>query len=630
MKCRPSLDGGRCDRCTRKSLTCVFEKHKRGRKPGVRLARPSSSAFHNTSEPVDRISLSRDEFEDRPDEASSAQPDSRLWSEGLQPSRLLNDGAMNGSFSLQNILSAIKSSSSRAEAGPDKTPVEADLVLDDDPIQHGIVNMAIARSLFESFMNKLNPFINQFDPVLHTFAYIRRRSPFLMSSILAAAAKAFNPSLHLDLRAHTETLMARSFSKGVKSIEAVQAIMVSTYWKEPDDSRAWLSIGYAIRICFELGWHNLGTDAFNGPNSQTELERREVRSMERTWLVLFVYDRSISLQMGKPWMIDQTALIESVASWHKHDLAVPSNDVLLCAFVSLRLVGTRTIDYFNLHRQPRSRNILSAIQTTPRLLNRDIDHWQKDWLALFDGMDYVEPCHRFLVRFYGTHLRLVSSSVPLFICLDAGDTEGTTARQAIWACFTTATEMLALVADSEISHLLYFAQDSIHVMTAYAAVLLIKLLLSLPPYLSENFEETSMTAIQIAAESFAKQGAPPKNGCALQANFLKNVVKEYEKAKDAVKGLPSAGQRPQLATPTRLIRAAEAQTPSGLTQDGPIALRDSGIVEPDRNHQQNHPSQARVGDHIFTDDETWEALFAQAGFSINEETFLQEPMNDNI
>lgn len=137
----------------------------------------------------------------------------------------------------------------------------------------------------------MNPFINHFDPALHTFNHVRQRSLLLLSAILAAAAKTFHPSLHATLRDHAELLFTRSFRRGRKTTETVQAILVLTYWKEPDDTRAWLSVGYAIRICFELGWHKLAMQPAKEAGSKMEIERREARNIERTWLVLFVYDR---------------------------------------------------------------------------------------------------------------------------------------------------------------------------------------------------------------------------------------------------------------------------------------------------------------------------------------------------
>jgi hypothetical protein len=36
IRCRVSGDSAVCERCSRKSLECVFQKHRRGRKPGTR------------------------------------------------------------------------------------------------------------------------------------------------------------------------------------------------------------------------------------------------------------------------------------------------------------------------------------------------------------------------------------------------------------------------------------------------------------------------------------------------------------------------------------------------------------------------------------------------------------------
>lgn len=146
-------------------------------------------------------------------------------------------------------------------------------------------------------MRRFNPWICQFDPELHTFAYVRKRSAFLLTSIVSAAAKVFNPSLRPSLQAHADRLFGESFSQGTKSAEVIHAILVLTYWKEPEDTRAWLSIGYVIRMCMELGWHKLHINKRDNSLVQAqqdqalEASRRALRDSERLWLLLFVYDR---------------------------------------------------------------------------------------------------------------------------------------------------------------------------------------------------------------------------------------------------------------------------------------------------------------------------------------------------
>lgn len=140
-------------------------------------------------------------------------------------------------------------------------------------------------------MRCLNPYISQLDPKLHTFDYIRRKSSFLLTTILSASSKAFHPSLHPALRSHSEKLLGEAFVRGTKSTETVQSILIFTYWKEPDEMRTWLLVGYAIRMSIELGWHVLESSRTATMSHRDETLVREVRNVERTWLVLFVYDR---------------------------------------------------------------------------------------------------------------------------------------------------------------------------------------------------------------------------------------------------------------------------------------------------------------------------------------------------
>ena len=140
-------------------------------------------------------------------------------------------------------------------------------------------------------MKNFNPLVCVMDPDLHTFQYVQNRSSFLLTVILAAASKAFNPALHETLQAHAEALSAKSFSSGPKTPETIQAFLLSTYWKQPDDSRSWAIIGYTIRLAMELGWHKFSTQPITDADGRSELYQRERRNMERTWQVLFVYDR---------------------------------------------------------------------------------------------------------------------------------------------------------------------------------------------------------------------------------------------------------------------------------------------------------------------------------------------------
>ena len=105
------------------------------------------------------------------------------------------------------------------------------------------------------------------------------------------SAKTLNPIVYNALYDHAQDLYTDSFRNGLKSTEIVQAILILTYWKQPQDTRAWTSIGYAIRMCMDMGWHKLAPYSASSRAIVDEVRRREIRNIERTWYVLFVYDR---------------------------------------------------------------------------------------------------------------------------------------------------------------------------------------------------------------------------------------------------------------------------------------------------------------------------------------------------
>ena len=83
------------------------------------------------------------------------------------------------------------------------------------------------------------------------------------------------------------------------------------------------------------------------------------------------------------------------------------------------------------------------------------------------------------MRFYGLHVRLLLNSCSLQDLLNQCKEGVSPSNQALWLCYTSAVGMLELISQEfGPLKLLYFAQDSVHVMTAYAATFLIKVALS--------------------------------------------------------------------------------------------------------------------------------------------------------
>ena len=74
--------------------------------------------------------------------------------------------------------------------------------------------------------------------------------------------------------------------------------------------------------------------------SETEFQRLERRNRERTYLVLFVHDRSLSILTGRHWMLPEDDLVRNSATWHEGGgTSIRPEDVIVAAFVSLRRIA---------------------------------------------------------------------------------------------------------------------------------------------------------------------------------------------------------------------------------------------------------------------------------------------------
>ncbi|KAL6898502.1 hypothetical protein GGI43DRAFT_407831 [Trichoderma evansii] len=601
MKCRlGSQPASKCERCARKSLDCVFQQHRRGRKPGTKISKRKAIELPSTDAATKKTP---DYSRGTPSIADSGTVEDPG---NLQPSGVLNQEAMRGKFSLRRILSTTDGDALEPLERPLPTHLE-------DPIEMSILNLSMAKSLFENFIALLNPYISQLDPHLHTFDYVRKSS-FLFTAVLAMSAKTFNPVVYNALYDHAQDLYTESFRNGTKSTEIVQAILILTYWKQPQDTRAWTSIGYAIRMCMDMGWHKLTAYSAASRTNVDETRRREVRNVERTWLVLFVYDRSISLQTGRPWMIERSPFIESIEAWCGDPIADP-NDDLLGAFVTLRLMIS---SIFSLHATNSRRDEKMPSENLETLLSikkASIERWERHWIQNVEQKQSSEEenCHKFLIRFYGTHFRLQLFSLPLQDVLSSEYSDSSLHLDIIWAAFTGAMDMLKLA--SRHSSLLYFAQDSIHVMTAYSAAFLVKLLLSAPDVIVQEIESTVVDTIRAAAQAFSHPGATAGTSCELQARFLNNIAtKLSQRRRNDAPTLSNLSSMDNHASTNELDSTRLSFLPLETGQFVPQSLE-----QPNPDVFIFHPADL---DPFFTDDCAWADIMSSTAFNTQNNAIL--------
>ncbi|PFH47676.1 hypothetical protein AMATHDRAFT_197707 [Amanita thiersii Skay4041] len=552
MKCVGAEDGQNpCQRCKRANVECKFEKHRRGRKPGSKLSEASKmlrrlekglntakmksqSAEANMPLPYQSDRLGNQEFRygirpgengystvgphfssnDSPPLTSASNYNDNVSFSGstggprqldmddddddtdkndqpLFPAKLISRENQRNSF-FRTILNpddgpstnglAHQRGNSYTSPQPRIAPIPPGL---NDPITAGIITEKDANVLFDLIFLRLNPFINLFDPSLHTVAYVRSKCPFLFTTLIMAGCKFFR---HDDFRACQKLaneFAVRAFAESWKRVEVVQAFACLIYWKDYDDKRTWTYIGYACRMAVELG---LNRYVPNPPVNESEFQRLERRNRERTYMVLFVHDRSLSTQTGRHWMLPEDDLIRNAGTWHKMGGGpTRPEDVIVAAFVALRLIPAEITDVFNSSKSSGAGSHTDVnYEVVLRNCNTKLTQWADTWQPEMEAAG-GEKFHSSFLSFFRLHVRLFLNSFGIQAAMSPGSRQSPSLL-ALSTCCSSALDSLKIVSrDFANMSMLRYSQDSIMVMSAYSAVFLLQVcIVHLESYSSDS------------------------------------------------------------------------------------------------------------------------------------------------
>ncbi|KAF8124010.1 fungal-specific transcription factor domain-containing protein [Boletus edulis] len=509
MKCVGAEDGDKpCQRCKRTNVECIFEKHRRGRKPGSKLSEASkmlrrlekglntaklkqanessmSSVFpavdsrspqgetqfgtlirpmdpYNTSASGNRPSDGEDE-EDRGDEKFPAK---LIRKENSFFRTILNPEPKSPYPNIAPLATRSDLDSLQL-VRPAGLPAGFQ-----DPITAALISEDKAKMLFDAIFLRLNPFINLFDPQLHSVNYVRSKCPFLFTTLIATGCKFFEPSLYKECLHLANELAVRAFAEGWKGVEVVQAFACLTYWREQDDNRTWMYIGYACRMAVELG---LNRFLAKPPANEGEFQLLERRNRERTYLVLFVHDRSLSMQTGRHWMLPEDDFIRHADTWHEQGGSpIRCEDVVVAAFIQLRRIAAETTDMLHTNRsQIDGGNGQINVDMALKNANAKLSQWSTRWeheMRRANG----ESFHFSFLNLFCLYSSLFLNSFG--VQADARPEIRTNSHlRALSACFENALGVLKIASkDFRDLGVLRYGQESTTVMTAYSAIFLLK------------------------------------------------------------------------------------------------------------------------------------------------------------
>jgi hypothetical protein len=415
-----------------------------------------------------------------------------------------------------------------------------------DPITAGLINENKAKILFDAIFLRLNPFINLFDPALHSVAYVRSKCPLLFTTLIMAGCKFFEPSLYKECLRLANELAVRAFAEGWKRVEVIQAFSCLTYWREQEDNRTWMYIGYACRMAVELGLNRYHAKP---PAHETEFQLRERRNRERTYLVLFVHDRSLSMQTGRHWMLPEDDFIRHSETWHEQGgTPIRCEDVIVAAFAQLRRIATEATDMFHTNRSlSDGGNSQVNIDMVLKNCNGKLALWTTTWdheMRKANG----ESFHFSFTNLFCLYSSLFLNSFGVQSSVPPANRTNSHVR-ALSACFENALNVLGIASkDFREFGVLRYGQETTSVMTAYSAIFLLKLLRSsnthtdLQSELPEGAAHRIHTAITKTADAYqeASHLSPTSTSAAYHARFLWSLVRnDIERARqNAQKDIP--------------------------------------------------------------------------------------------
>ncbi|OWT37226.1 hypothetical protein C362_05356 [Cryptococcus neoformans Bt1] len=224
-----------------------------------------------------------------------------------------------------------------------------------DPVGLGYLSVLEAEHLVSMFHRRLNPVIALLDPALHTFSYLRSKSPILFTSVLCASSKFHQPGVFDTLHAHAQTVTNREVTRGAAKVELVQSILILIYWKSPTDKSIWIKLCMAVGMANQMRLHVTTTKS----SFPTEGEARAAADAERTWYCLKCFDDSYSQQFGLGPLISSD-LVGDVEAW-AYDLGeIRCADDMHLAF-SIEVAQAENV-WFQLRKTPCSPSVLQALE----------------------------------------------------------------------------------------------------------------------------------------------------------------------------------------------------------------------------------------------------------------------------
>lgn len=473
-------------------------------------------------------------------------------------------------------------------------------------------------TFFDVFFDRCAQHFLLLDANFHTPDLVASRSAFLLAAICTVASRYMGDERRAGLNGEcfdeATRLAAQCLSKGTKSVEIVQGLLLLSMWmpasKHWEDDRAWVYSGLAMRIATDLGlsYHQGAFDAM--PYDV----RLEVVNRQRTWLCCYAVDKSFSALMGKPDMLHDDELIVHcrwwclVASDGREDerLARPWH-AAIAAFVDLLRTLCRQLKHlrsWNLSRPTATTTMTMMAKTTTtakagstheddghdakmvsiNIFNEELDEWNSFWNSrkLFTLPERCKTAEldrdsKLLVSLHQqwplrlSYARLIVNSFGLQHCLNRQKRrgkEGVDVGLFFAVCWRSARGVI-LAAKDGMRGSLRWGADTQLVMVTYASVFLLKLVRSQAKLAEYHNKAEAVSLVRDAADLLGSLAAGKTHTATLYASFLRSLLDAQPQADTDATQQQQQQQQPTPTQPQTAPTIPSTADSFGMQLNGP-------------------------------------------------------------
>ncbi|KAF5667501.1 hypothetical protein FDENT_12093 [Fusarium denticulatum] len=354
--------------------------------------------------------------------------------------------------------------------------------------------------------------------------------------LLTISSRIFQPESHRHIREHAESLLGRALLACDSAIENIWAIICLYHWKDANDTRGYTLIGFALRMAASAEWNMTRRSVSYETHESGELQVRQRRDKDRVWLALGNIDRTSSYFTDRP--LSTTIVLEHVASRQWMGLTewtYPLGDGKAVGGHELTCIASKVYESMMRtrvdSRVSQSSLDFETFQKDMDDFNNRIAGWGDYWQATFATFPNPEPFQTPLIYLFRDYMRLYFNSVFLhrMIVSENRSTPQDLITHTARVCFCSALSVLRQAIELGELDIIYYLWDTAHLMIAYSAMMI-------PKLLKQDIDESSVSkneaittisqvrCVYVSAAYSIGTSDPQTNAVSAQAYLLSTIL----------------------------------------------------------------------------------------------------------